>query len=207
MGWLRVVYKSRQPAKFAGLSARFCRLLWLRQESRYAEEMMFIRSKPGLNKNINLHCLSFLETYKDFWLKDSLETLCSRLSFGTNLAAVARKFVVWHSISRYECIISASRELGKGSFCMWLSERNCKKCLTSELKWMKAISFRFSLSRQTETKGDNNKWRYNVCAHLWKNVRENKYYFTSKSTKRFQGKMNVKWTSWSAGKKWYYSKH
>ena len=194
MGWLRVVYKSWQPAKFAGLSARFCRLLWLRQELRYAEEMMFIRSKPGLNKNINLHCLSFLETYKDFWLKDSLETLCSRLSFGTNLAAVARKFVVWHSISRYECIINASRELGKGSFCMWLSARKyCKKCLTNDLKWMKAINFRFSLSRHVPT---------------FEKMSEKIYIISpAKSTKRFQGKMNVKWMSWSAGKKWYYSKH
>ena len=35
----RVVYKSRQPAKFAGFSARFCRLLSLLHESQYVEEM------------------------------------------------------------------------------------------------------------------------------------------------------------------------
>ena len=47
----RVVYKSRQPANFAGFSARFRRLLSLLHEPRYAEEMMFIRSKLlGLNK-------------------------------------------------------------------------------------------------------------------------------------------------------------
>ena len=47
----RVVYKSRQPAKFAGFSARFRRLLSLLHKPRYVEEMMFIRSKPlGLNK-------------------------------------------------------------------------------------------------------------------------------------------------------------
>ena len=40
----RVVDKSRQPAKFASLSARFHRLLSLLQESRYVEEMMSIRS-------------------------------------------------------------------------------------------------------------------------------------------------------------------
>ena len=35
----RVVYKSRQPAKFAGFSARFCQLLSLLHESKYVEEM------------------------------------------------------------------------------------------------------------------------------------------------------------------------
>ena len=40
----RVVYKSRQPAKFAGFSARFRRLLSLLHESRYVKEMMYIRS-------------------------------------------------------------------------------------------------------------------------------------------------------------------
>ena len=41
---VRVVYKSRQPAKFVGFSFRFCRLLSLLHESRYVQEMMFIRS-------------------------------------------------------------------------------------------------------------------------------------------------------------------
>ena len=51
--------------KFAGFSVRFRRLLSLLEESRYVEEMMFIRSKLlGLNKNKNLQCLSFLKTYK-----------------------------------------------------------------------------------------------------------------------------------------------
>ena len=35
----RVVYKSRQPAKFAGFSAMFRRLLSLLHESKYVEEM------------------------------------------------------------------------------------------------------------------------------------------------------------------------
>ena len=35
----RVVYKSWQPAKFAGFSARFRRLLSLLYESKYVEEM------------------------------------------------------------------------------------------------------------------------------------------------------------------------
>ena len=35
----RVVYKSRQPAKFAGFSARFRRLLSLLHESKNVEEM------------------------------------------------------------------------------------------------------------------------------------------------------------------------
>ena len=49
--WPRVVYKSRQPANFAGFSARSRRLLSLLHEPRYVEEMMFIRSKLlGLNK-------------------------------------------------------------------------------------------------------------------------------------------------------------
>ena len=38
---LRVVYKSRQPAKFASFSARFRRLLSLLHKPRYVEEMMF----------------------------------------------------------------------------------------------------------------------------------------------------------------------
>ena len=36
---IRVVYKSRRPAKFAGFSARFRRLLSLLHESKYVEEM------------------------------------------------------------------------------------------------------------------------------------------------------------------------
>ena len=64
-GKSRVVYKSRQPAKFAGFSVRFRRLLSLFEESRHVEEMMFMRSKLlGLNKNKNLQCLSFLKTHK-----------------------------------------------------------------------------------------------------------------------------------------------
>ena len=60
-----VVYKSRQPAKFAGFSVRFRRLLSLFEESRHVEEMMFMRSKLlGLNTNKNLQCLSFLKTHK-----------------------------------------------------------------------------------------------------------------------------------------------
>ena len=35
----RVVYKSRQPAKFAGFSARFRWLLSLLHKSKYVEEM------------------------------------------------------------------------------------------------------------------------------------------------------------------------
>ena len=37
---IKVVYKSRQPAKFTGFSKRFCRLLSLLQESRYGKEMI-----------------------------------------------------------------------------------------------------------------------------------------------------------------------
>ena len=54
----QVVDKSRQPAKYAGFSARFSPATFI--ASRARTEMMFIRSKLGLNKNINLHCLSFL---------------------------------------------------------------------------------------------------------------------------------------------------
>ena len=49
--------------------------------SRARTEMMFIRSKLGLNKNINLHSLSFLKTLKDFWFKVSLKTFWWGLSF------------------------------------------------------------------------------------------------------------------------------
>ena len=38
-GMFRVACKSRQPAKFAGFSARFRRLLSLLPESKYVEEM------------------------------------------------------------------------------------------------------------------------------------------------------------------------
>ena len=62
----RIVHKSRQLAKFASFSARFCRLLSLLRESRYGKEMTFIRSKLRLNRNTNLHCLSFLKKYKRF---------------------------------------------------------------------------------------------------------------------------------------------
>ena len=44
----RVVYKSPQPAKFTGFSARFCWLLSLLHKSRYVEEMMFITSHNHL---------------------------------------------------------------------------------------------------------------------------------------------------------------
>ena len=49
--------------------------------SRARTEMMFIRSKLGLNKNINLHSLYFLKTLKDFWFKVSLKTFWWGLSF------------------------------------------------------------------------------------------------------------------------------
>ena len=53
--FVRVVYKSRQAAKFAGFSARFRRLLSLLHKSRYVEEMMFYRllfTKLRLLKNL-----------------------------------------------------------------------------------------------------------------------------------------------------------
>ena len=65
--------KSRQPAKYAGFYARFRRLVSLLREPD--------RSKLGLNKNINLHSLSFLKTLKDFWIKVSLKTFWWGLSF------------------------------------------------------------------------------------------------------------------------------
>ena len=52
------------------------------------------RYKFRLIKNINLQCLFFLKTYKRFATQlgtASLETLCLRLSFSTNLAAGGRK--------------------------------------------------------------------------------------------------------------------
>ena len=45
----RVVYDSWQPAKFASFSARFRRLLSLLHQSRYVEEMMFVRSHNHLH--------------------------------------------------------------------------------------------------------------------------------------------------------------
>ena len=51
----RVEDKSRQPAKYEVSPATFT-------ASRARTEMMFIGSKLGLSKNINLHCLSFLKT-------------------------------------------------------------------------------------------------------------------------------------------------
>ena len=44
----RVVYKSQQPVKFAGFSARLRRLLSLLHESRYVAELMIIRSHNRL---------------------------------------------------------------------------------------------------------------------------------------------------------------
>ena len=43
----RVVYKSQQPAKFAGFSARFHRLLSLLHESRYVEETGYLHLKEN----------------------------------------------------------------------------------------------------------------------------------------------------------------
>ena len=54
----RVVDKSEQPAKYNGCKVSLATFI----ASRACTEMMFIRSKLGLNKNINLHCLSFLKT-------------------------------------------------------------------------------------------------------------------------------------------------
>ena len=72
----RVVYKSRQPAKFAGFSVRFRRLLSLFEESRHVEEMMFMRSKLlGLNTNKNLQCLSFLKTQKRLLTQGQFKTV------------------------------------------------------------------------------------------------------------------------------------
>ena len=107
----------------------------------------------------------FWKTIKDFWLKDSLETLCLRLSFWTNLAVVAGKYVQYiccppYWISRYECIISASRKLGKRSFRMWLSAQIAKMSADQQGE-KKAINFRFPLSRQIETKETTTSmWRY-----------------------------------------------
>ena len=58
--YTRVVDKSRQLAKFAGILRKVSPATFI--ASRARTEMMFIRSKLGLNKNINLHCLSFLKT-------------------------------------------------------------------------------------------------------------------------------------------------
>ena len=78
----RVVYKGWQPAKSAGFSARFRRLLSLLHESRYVKEMMFDRShnrllftKLQLLKNLKktLHILTSeakkvaRETWKRRW--------------------------------------------------------------------------------------------------------------------------------------------
>ena len=58
----RVVDKSEQPAasKVHWLLCKVSLATFI--ASRACTEMMFIRSKLGLNKNINLHCLSFLKT-------------------------------------------------------------------------------------------------------------------------------------------------
>ena len=56
--------------------------------------------------------------------------------------------------------ISVSRQLGKKSFRMLLSARNCENVWPARSSETKAIKFRFSLSRQTKK-------------NLWKNVREN----------------------------------
>ena len=63
---LRVVYKSPQPAKFAGFSAKFRRLLSLLHESGYVKEMMFIRSH---------NCLLFTKLWLLKNLKKTLTTL------------------------------------------------------------------------------------------------------------------------------------
>ena len=60
------------------------------------------RYKFRLIKNINLHCLSFLKTYKRFVTQlgtASLETLCLGLSFSTNLTAVAGKYIQYNLLS------------------------------------------------------------------------------------------------------------
>ena len=60
------------------------------------------RYKFRLIKNINLQCLSFLKTYKRFVTQlgtASLETLCLGLSFSTNLAAVAGKYIQYNLLS------------------------------------------------------------------------------------------------------------
>ena len=95
----KVVYKSRQPAKFAGFSARFCRLLSLLQETRYGKEMMFIRSKLRLNKNINLHRLSFLKKYKRFLTQGQFTNVMFETVAGKyiqyNLLSTTLDFEIW----------------------------------------------------------------------------------------------------------------
>ena len=84
-----------------------CRVVYMSQQGftgyfpYFKSQDMVRRSKHRLNKNINVHCLSFLQHIKDFWLKDSLETLCLRLSFWTKSCCGGRKvrtikFVVCH---------------------------------------------------------------------------------------------------------------
>ena len=60
--WIRVVYKSQQPAKFTSFSARFSQLLSLLHESRYVQEMMFIKSH---------NCLLFTKLWLTKKLKEN----------------------------------------------------------------------------------------------------------------------------------------
>ena len=56
----RVVDKNQQPVKYAIFSARFCWLLSLLQEP--VQRWCLSGLNFGVNKNTNLHCLSFLKT-------------------------------------------------------------------------------------------------------------------------------------------------
>ena len=84
---------------------------------------MVRRSKRRLNKNINVHCLSFLKTYKRFLTQGQFRNVMFETVFlnkscwgGREVRTI--KFVVRHNywILIYERIISAYRELGKRSF-------------------------------------------------------------------------------------------
>ena len=65
MNFIRVVYKSRQPAKITSFSARFCRLLSLLHGSRYRGDDVYQVPQPS----------TFHKSPATYKLKENLESL------------------------------------------------------------------------------------------------------------------------------------
>ena len=106
----RVVYKSQQLAKFAGFSARFCRLLSLLHEYRCVKEMMFIRSHNHLLFT-KLQLLKNLK--KTLWEVSSIKTCLSCLTKNTYL--VDFFLILWHFLQDhleiFHCCLQNKRKI------------------------------------------------------------------------------------------------
>ena len=166
--YIRAGSRQSSPASLPGFAGYFhC---FTSQDTcmsrRWCLSDFVIRSKLlGLDKNENLQCLSFLKTYKRLLTQGQFKNVMLE----TVLLNKSSLMQWWEStnnmicvppywISIHECIISASRKLGRSSVTAWLSAQNCENDWPARSK-TKTVSLRSFSSKKTKTKRDNYKWR------------------------------------------------